>query len=264
MKTGLLITARLKSSRFPLKLLLRLQGREVVRHVIDRAKTVFGIDEIVLCTSSDPQDRPLVDIARQEGIHYFMGDDVDVLKRLRDAAIFFGIDGIVSITADNPLFCVYHANRVADFWRKNPQTDYIYLDTLPIGSAVYGLRTKALEVVCDFKKDADTEIWGAWLNHPEIFKVTPLVPEDFWRFDARLTLDNPEDLLFMQTLLERANVPLAHLGLQELKMLVQAYPELQSINAHIVQRVLDAGHIENIKNSYNEYRGTLRQKLGHV
>lgn len=263
MKTGLLITARLKSTRLPLKLLIQLQGREVLRHVIDRAKAVYGVDQIVLCTSTDPQDRPLVDIAQQEGIHYYMGDGADVLKRLRDAANFFGIDAFVSITADNPLFCVYHANRVCDLLRKNPATDYVYIDGLPIGTAVYGLRTKALDVVCDFKHDADTEIWGVWVNHPDVLNVTPLVADDFWQFDARLTLDHVEDLLFVQALLRASNTPLIQLNTQDVKHLIQSNPALQQINQHIIQKGVDAAYVENIKKLYHQHRSTLREKLGH-
>ena len=67
MKFGFLITARLKSTRLPQKLLLRLQGVEVIRHVIRKAKEVAGVDEVVLCTSNNPEDEPLVKIAAQEG-----------------------------------------------------------------------------------------------------------------------------------------------------------------------------------------------------
>lgn len=263
MKMGLLITARLKSTRLPLKLLLQLQGREVLRHVIDRAKAVHGIDQIVLCTSTDPQDRPLVEIAQQEGIHYYMGDGVDVLKRLREAANFFGIDSFVSITADNPLFCVYHANRVSDLLRKNPTIDYVYLEGLPIGTAVYGLRTKALDVVCDFKKEADTEIWGVWVNHPEVLNVAPLKVDEFWEFDARLTLDNPEDLMFIQELLRFADKPVAQLNTDDIHYLIQKYPALQKINNHIIQKGVDVDYVERIQELYKANSVELRVKLGH-
>jgi len=36
MKIGFLITARLKSTRLPKKLLLKINGREIIRHMIDR------------------------------------------------------------------------------------------------------------------------------------------------------------------------------------------------------------------------------------
>lgn len=80
MKVGVLITARLKSSRLPLKLLQDLKGRTIVERVIDRCKNISGVDEVVLCTSVNPQDKPLVDTALKNQTFYFLGSEEDVLK----------------------------------------------------------------------------------------------------------------------------------------------------------------------------------------
>ena len=60
MKIGFLITARLKSSRLPLKILKDLNGKPVIERIIDRAKEIQGINEIVLCTSANPQDKQII------------------------------------------------------------------------------------------------------------------------------------------------------------------------------------------------------------
>ena len=58
MKVGFLITARLKSTRLPMKIVLKIHGREMIRHMIDRLKLSDVIDEIIICTSPNPQDKP--------------------------------------------------------------------------------------------------------------------------------------------------------------------------------------------------------------
>ena len=63
MKTGYFITARLKSSRLKRKILLRMGEQTILDHVIERAKLVHGVDDIVLCTSVNPQDSVLFDYA---------------------------------------------------------------------------------------------------------------------------------------------------------------------------------------------------------
>ena len=161
MKIGLFITARLKSSRLPLKLLLDLNDRTIIELVIDRAKLINDIDQIVLCTSVNRQDKPLTDIALKNNIHYFIGSEEDVLQRLLDAAKFFSVDYILSITGENPLFSIEFANQTIDLIKKT-NADFIQFAGLPIGCAVYGIRVKALEVVCAVKKEVDTEIWGAF------------------------------------------------------------------------------------------------------
>ena len=92
MKIGFLITARLKSERLPLKIIKDLNGKTVIERLIDRIKEIKDITDIVLCTSTNSQDRPLVDIARGNNIYYFNGDEDDVLKRLLDAAKFYNLD----------------------------------------------------------------------------------------------------------------------------------------------------------------------------
>ena len=68
LKIGFLITARLKSSRLPLKIIKDLNGKTVIERIIDRAKEIQGIYEIVLCTSPNPQDEPLINIAKKNNI----------------------------------------------------------------------------------------------------------------------------------------------------------------------------------------------------
>jgi len=198
MKIGLQITARLKSSRLPFKLLMDLNGYSIVEHVINRAKLVKGIDEIVLCTSNNQQDRPLVDISLLNNIYYFLGSEVDVLQRLLDSAKFFGFDYLLSITGENPIFSIDHANRIVDFIKRD-KPDFTFFEGLPIGCGIYGIKTKALELVCEIKNEIDTEIWGPLINRPEIFTVkTEKVNEFFFKPHMRLTNDYFEDYMFMQ------------------------------------------------------------------
>lgn len=197
MKIGLLITARLKSSRLPFKLLRDLNGYSIIEHVINRCKKINNIEEIVLCTSTNSQDKPLVEVAKNNDIYYFLGSEEDVLKRLSDCSDFFGFDYILSITGENPLLSIDHANLMINRI-KTHREDFIYIDGLPIGCAVYGLNTKALKTVCEFKSEIDTEIWGPLINRPDIFKVGKIEAEDFYKIpDLRLTNDYFEDFLMM-------------------------------------------------------------------
>lgn len=87
MKTGFLITTRLKSKRLKRKILLPLNGYSVIERVIQRAKAVENCNKIVLCTSNFDQDLPLIQIAKKENIYYFNGHAEDVLQRLLDSCI---------------------------------------------------------------------------------------------------------------------------------------------------------------------------------
>ena len=86
MKVGYLITGRLKSTRLPKKLLLEIKGKPIISHMIDRLKLANQVDEIIICSSINDQDKPLADIAKQNGIKCYFGSPDDVLTRLLEAA----------------------------------------------------------------------------------------------------------------------------------------------------------------------------------
>lgn len=249
MKIGFLITARLKSTRLPQKLLLDLNGKSVVERVIERCKKVADISEIVICTSTNPQDKPLTDIALKNNIHYYLGSEEDVLKRLSEAATFFNLNYIINITGENPLFSIYHANLVVNQAKKEIN-DFIYIDGLPIGCAVYGIRPEALKTVCEVKKEVDTEIWGPLINRPEIFDVKKIEVDDKLKNEGlRITTDYLEDYQFIQALFshfDQNKIP----DYLEIDQLLKSKPELKEIHAGRKQMQLDNELIHKIDNYF--------------
>ena len=251
MKIGFLITARLKSTRLPMKLLMQINGKSILEHVINRCKLVSDISEIVLCTSTNTQDKPLIDIAKNNDIFYYLGNELDVLKRLNDAAAFFNFDYIINITGENPLFSVHHANLVIDQAKKE-KNDFIYLSGLPIGCAVYGLSPSALSTVCEVKEEVDTEIWGPLINQPEIFNVKEIsIKENTDIKDLRITIDYYEDFLFVREMFSYFNRNIIP-SFEDVVALLKENPSLKNIHSMHEQKGLDKNILETINSYYNE------------
>ena len=248
MKIGLLITARLKSTRLPLKLLLDLNGKSVIERVIERSHQIVGIDQVILCTSLNYQDKPLTDIALRNNTHYFLGSEEDVLQRLHDASKYFDLDYVLSITGENPLFSIEYANRTVDLIKKY-KADFTLFEGLPIGCAVYGLKVKALDVVCRIKQEIDTEIWGPLFKRPELFDLKIEKVNDFYfRPELRITNDYFEDYQFLNAIFNHYNkeeIP----SLFSVLSLLDCHPEYLSINREKVQSNLS----EEKLNSINKY-----------
>ena len=147
MKIGFLITARLKSSRLKLKILKPLNGFSVIERIIQRAKKVKESSDIVLCTSKLSQDLPLMRTAKKNNIYYYNGSAEDVLQRLLDAAELFEMDYFVGITADNPLFSIFHANLISDMIKSDNSIDFIFTSGLPIGANIYAININNSESI---------------------------------------------------------------------------------------------------------------------
>lgn len=250
-RTGFLITARLKSKRLPLKLLKPLRGRTVIDRVIERAKEVKHLSDVVLCTSANPQDRPLIDIALNNDVHYFVGDETDVVRRLFEAANFFNLDYFLAITADNPLFTISYSNLIADEVKLG-RYDFVKLEGLPLGVATYGVRVKAFETICRIKPIVDSEFWAYLINKPDIFTIRSItVGDKLNRPDLRLTLDYEEDYELISNIY--SHVPFETvLNLYDVVDYLDEHPELLLLNANCVQRELAPDIKAEIDRVYTE------------
>lgn len=251
MKIGFLITARLKSERLPLKIIKDLNGKNVIERLIDRIKEIKDITDIVLCTSTNSQDKPLVNIAQKNDIYYFNGDGQDVLKRLLDAAKFFNLDYFLEITADNPLMTIHYSNLIVDESKIN-KYDFIKLEGLPLGVATYGMKVKALEVVCEIKSIIDTEIWGYLIDRPEIFNIKTIkVTDKLNRPELRFTLDYEEDYGLINNIY--SNVPFKKvINLYNVIDYLDKNPEIAKVNQNCVQLDLNEKVKEEINKHYKE------------
>jgi len=251
MRIGFLITARLKSQRLPKKVIKDLNGRKVIEHIIDRAKKINGIFEIILCTSTNPQDSPLVDIAKNNKIRYFKGDEDDVLKRLYDASIKYNLDYITGITADNPLFSIRIANNIIGIIN-DKKPDFVRYDNLPIGVNIFGMNVKALETIIKIKNVVDTEIWGPLINRPDIFNV--IIKKENGKLnrpDLRFTLDYEEDYKFLTHIYKNIYYKDV-IDLYDVIDYLDNHPDVVNINKNCIQKKIDDNLLNEINNNFNE------------
>jgi spore coat polysaccharide biosynthesis protein SpsF len=237
MKTAVTITVRMKSKRLPGKAMKKLIGKPMIEHLIDRLKYAKLPDEIILCTSINPQDNILVEVAKKNHIMWFRGDEMDVLTRLLDAAKKYKIDFIVSTTGDNPLTDPHYIDGLINKF-KETDADYITCLDLPLGAFSYGVKVKALEKVVKLKKERDTEIWGVYFTMPNLFKTEIIDVEEKLRHpEIRLTVDTPDDFRLVEEIYGRLYEHGKVLKLQEVIKLLEDNPQLIEINKKVKQRV---------------------------
>ena len=267
MKIGFFITARLKSTRLKRKILLDLNGKSVLDRVIERTKQVNGIDGVVLCTSTNPQDSELYKNALSNQIEFYAGSEGDVLQRLLDAAKYYGYDAFLSITADNPLHSIFIANKILEFHSKN-KPDFIFTKKLPLGIAPYFINTKALEIAVQMKSDSNTEIWGPFVNRPDFFKIGELLVENSpFHEDKRLTCDYPEDYLLLNKLhknFDKTDIP----HIKDIFNILTVNHKLWDTNIMHKQISVDSETLRNISEKFDlqiekglEYAKSIDKKL---
>jgi spore coat polysaccharide biosynthesis protein SpsF len=97
-----IVIARLDSSRLYGKALKSVDGLPLMGYVINRAKQVEGLAELVLATTQREVDTPLCDYAASQGIAVYRGDLEDVALRVLNCAKSRQADYFVRLNGDSP------------------------------------------------------------------------------------------------------------------------------------------------------------------
>jgi spore coat polysaccharide biosynthesis protein SpsF len=227
---------RIGSTRLPGKVLIEIENKTLLQHVIDRVKRSNYIDEIILATTTNPQDRQIVEYAQNHNFQYFRGNEEDVLDRFYQCAKTFSAGVIVRITPDDPFKdpgVIDQAIKV--FCDADGALDYVsntIIPTYPIGLDIEVFSFAALEKAwIEGKKPSEREhvtpyIW----NHPELFRIKNFtyatdLSDNHW------TLDTEKDLLFTKEVYSRLYRKNPFFTMMDILSVLQKEPELRKINS---------------------------------
>lgn len=234
MKTGFLITARLKSSRLKRKLLLPFGTEDYITQLVRRLKSCPSLQEVVICTSIDDEDLPLEEVAARENVRCYRGDREDVISRLNEARKKYELDYVINMTADCPLLPVELIPGMIEQYERTG-ADLIHLFNLPVGLYLSGLNPSAMQQIVDRKNDGFTEYWLYYFLKTNQFKVQHLEQQYTGRIEPkhyRIGLDYPEDHDFFMALYNSYGEGLFSATAHEIIRHLDAHPEIAAINLH--------------------------------
>jgi len=210
-----------------------LHGKPVLWHVVSRVSQVSSLDRIIVATTTSPGDNAIEEFCNRENIAVFRGSENDVLDRYYQCAKAHSINDIVRITADCPL---HDPQVIASVIEEYEKGGYDYVTNsleipYPDGLDVEVFSFRSLEDAWRHAKlDSEREHVVPYIlnNHSMKKKNVPMN-----RYPPyRLTLDNPEDFTFINSIFEGLGTD--SFGLHEVITYLNDHPALLSINQHIV------------------------------
>ena len=195
MKVVALVQARMGSTRLPNKVMKLIRGVPMIELLLVRLAMAKRVDQIVLATSTDERNLPLVEHVQNLGYVCMRGSENDVLQRYLDAATQVDADVLVRITGDCPLVDPVLVDRAIDEFLSQ-SLDYLsntspatFPDGLDIEIFTIGaLKRAALESEDPF----DHEHVTPYLRKPGLFK-TSAMRNDEDLSNLRWTVDEPTD-----------------------------------------------------------------------
>jgi spore coat polysaccharide biosynthesis protein SpsF len=196
------VQARMGSSRLPGKVMRPLVGRPLIWHVIDRLRQVPGLDGIVLATTADPRNDPLVAYCDEQGISAFRErHEDDIVSRLLGAAALTEADAILKVNADCPMIDPAILTLLVERFFSDPGVDMVcnwVRWTWPVGMNAEIVTRAALER-CDraLKTERDRELAMLYMrDHPRDFRLTSVEgARDLTHL--HWAVDTPEDYEFV-------------------------------------------------------------------
>lgn len=235
MRVIAVIQARTGSTRLPGKVLAPIGARPLVLWTLEAAKQVPGVDRIVVATTTEALDDPLVEILDAAGVPVHRGPVLDVLTRVWDAAAPASPDYVVRATADNPFM---DPAVVAIQLRRCIDDDLDYVGTAgwPLGIAAEVARAGALGEACREARDpAEREHVMPFLYaRPERYRIGSAPPRDRVP-PGRFTVDTPEDLEFARAIAARLG-PVGTCSVARLCEILDAEPGLVELNSGVRQK----------------------------
>lgn len=232
------IQARMTSTRLPGKILMPLAGKPILARVIERARAIRGIDKVVVAIPEGDAHEPVAGLCRNLDTPVTRGSEQDVLKRVVMAAEAQGAEIVMRLTSDCPFLDPgVSAAILAGFRASGAAYASNAMESgYPLGFDTQVAGMKAL-------READAEATDPY----EREHVTPFLWRRPERYPAlyldyrpnlrhwRLVVDTQDDYAMACGVYEAMAPRDPMFGLDTLRALFAARPELLAMNARVKQ-----------------------------
>lgn len=235
------VQARMRSTRLPGKVLKPIVGQPLLWHILHRLRKSELIETICVATTTDPADDVVAAYAQEQGAVVVRGPEDDVLARFALASYKIDPDIIVRVNADAPLvdagFVDYLIREMlhhqADFVMLKPGLSAIHDGADPM------TRWALDKLIVQAHEDpvAREHVSAYFKIHPGFVQVVQIDLPEKWSFKgARLSVDTPADVTFIETVYERLHAQAGEATLTDLVALLNREPGLLDLNAHVQQK----------------------------
>jgi len=236
MTTIAIVQARMGSTRFPDKVMRPINGTPMIELLLGRLARAKRIDRIILATSVEPRNQPMVDHVRGLGYQVYQGSENDVLDRFYQAARPEAPDTVVRITGDCPLIDPQLVDEVIAAYQA-AGVDYLG-NTVPpsypdgLDTEVFSFR--ALEQAArEATAPAEREHVTPFIRNSGLFRTGNLAHRED-HSGERWTVDEAPDFAVVSAVFDHFQ-PRTDFGWLEVLALRQAQPELFQANQHLIR-----------------------------
>lgn len=191
-----LVQARMNSRRLPGKALLQMRGIPVLEHVVRRVSLAREVTAVVVATSVERSDNPIVDWCARVGIDCARGPLDDVLARMVRIAESLGAPAFVRISGDSPLIDPHLVDQGIVLYGAGDEPDLVtnvWPRTFPVGQSVEVLRLGAAKSLMESLDPSEHEhVTEGVYRRSENYRIVSFT-SGWPSASLRMTVDTRED-----------------------------------------------------------------------
>lgn len=237
MSYGVIIQSRFNSSRLPGKALLKIKDKEMLLRQIERLQHFTKIP-IVVATSTNVSDDPIVDLCKKHKVSYYRGSLNNVVQRFIECAKFYEFKYIIRVGGDDPLIDPECCDQLKIENEKDEQ-DFIYAscrEGWPYGCAAELISLDSLIYVLSKTSDS------FYLEHTipyffdnfKDFKIKKLYsPKTINRPNYYFSVDYEEDFKLISKIFEHFLQHKEFFNMKEIIDFIDSNKELLRINSKL-------------------------------
>jgi spore coat polysaccharide biosynthesis protein SpsF len=225
------LQARMSSARLPGKVMMKVNGTPMIYWQIQRILKSKKVGKLVVATSLDSTDDPLVSFLEEKSIIVHRGSLDNVLSRYVEVAMHFPHDALIRLTGDCPLVMPDLMDLMIDQFHEE-KVDYLsntLIPTFPDGLDIEIIKPGILQELATFKLEArelEHVTYGVY-HRPERFRLSNFL-NDVDRSSDRWTVDYQEDLDFVRGIFEEFSGREASFSYRDVCSFLAKRPDLQS------------------------------------
>ncbi len=248
-----IIGARLNSSRLPNKQLLDLSGEPMIARIVARLEKTPAIDQIMLATTEDEFNQPLINLANSSGINVFAfaGDVNDLMGRIDAVVRQENPEIIIYICGDSPLINPETLDGLITALQSDDVAEVAHFNPAPEGKSYihegFDIYRRSFwdKMMALAEEPFEREHVGAVYH--ALHKLAPnaiatFVEETvFSDIQHRISVDTPSDYAFMQRLYTSWYEENAANSIVSLKWVIEQLlnkPDLVAMNQNVHQKTI--------------------------
>jgi len=231
-----IVQSRMGSTRLPNKVMNEINGMPMIELLLARLSQSKELDQIVVATSIDVKNIPLVEHVRALGYACEQGSENDVLERYVNAARAHHADAVVRITGDCPLVDPQLVDECIQLFRTE-NVDYfsnVSKPSYPDGLDIEVVTLAALErAMLESDKPFDHEHVTPYVREASGFNTSG-IQNDEDLSALRWTVDEPVDLEVITNVFKYFT-PDIYFTWQQVLELQRNQPNLFAANQQIIR-----------------------------